>query len=128
MHGQFDSPISLGTADSVPVRGPLTGVDPEADQATIVCLLVQDGAGGANPVWAEGRGTWTKGAPKWEGEVSREGRVIGGGGQRQPLRPGHPARGIAIAIAVKEEPIVGDKIVPPSIDTLTWCVDVQLVP
>jgi hypothetical protein len=119
MHGQFDSPITLGAP--VQVGGPLSGVDPKAYKATIVCVLVQ------GTVWAEGTGTWTKGNPKWTGTVDLQGHVIGGGpNQLQPLREGE-ARGIAMAVVVKEEPQPpGGGFVPPSIDTLTWCVDVTL--
>jgi hypothetical protein len=126
--GQFNSPVTLpdNTGDPVPVSGPLLQVDPGADEATIVCVLVQGDLDdkNENPVWVEGRGTWRRGDGDWTGTVGRKGRVIGGG--HRTLGPGR-ARGIAAAVAVAEEEPAGGKIVPPSIDTLTWCVNIELV-
>lgn len=132
MKGQFNSPVDLpgDIRDPVPVSGPLLQVDPEADEASIVCVLVQgdmddtSATPGEPPVWVEGKGTWKKGDSDWAGEVSRDGRVIGGG--RRALVPG-PARGIAIAVAVtEEEPGADGRMVPPRIDTITWCVNIEL--
>ena len=134
MRGQFNSPVDLpgDVRDPVPVAGPLLEVDPEADQATIVCVLVQgemddtsrDPADPpAPPVWVEGRGTWNQDETAWTGTVSRDGRVIGGG--RRALVPG-PARGIAVAVAVIEQPEDNGRMVPPRIDTVTWCVNIEL--
>jgi hypothetical protein len=126
--GQFNSPVTLPSNpnDPVPVSGPLRQVNPEADEATIVCVLVQGDLDdkNENPVWVEGRGTWKKGDNNWTGTVGREGRVIGGG--RRTLGPGR-ARGIAVAVAAAEEEPEGNKVVPPSFDTLTWCVNIELV-
>jgi hypothetical protein len=137
--GQFNSPVDLpgDIRDPVPVAGPLVQVDPKADFATIVCVLVQgdmDEPADPNvprepPVWVEGSGTWTRpalGDADWTGEVSRDGRVIGKAGVRRALVPG-PARGIAIAVAVAEEDKATDgRTVPPRIDTITWCVNIEL--
>ena len=130
MKGQFNSPVQLPSRldEPVTVTGPLLEVDPDADEATIVCVLVQGDMDNTdqNPVWVEGRGEWTRtsGSDDWEGSVAREGRVIGGG--RRMLVPG-AARGIAVAVAVREEkPGPDGKLVPPSIDTITWCVNVEL--
>jgi hypothetical protein len=129
--GQFNSPVSLppDIRDPVPVSGPLLQVDPEADEASIVCVLVQgdlDATPAESPVWVEGKGTWKKGQGDWSGEVSREGRVIGENGVSRMLVAG-PARGIAIAVAVtEEEPAADGRIVPPRIDTITWCVNIEL--
>jgi hypothetical protein len=129
--GQFNSPVHLPgpISDPVPVEGPLLQVDPEADAASIVCVLVQgdmDATPPEPPVWVEGRGTWNKGDTNWTGEVSREGRVIGENGVRRILMPG-PARGIAMAVAItEEEPAADGRIVPPRIDTITWCVNIEL--
>lgn len=131
MKGQFNSPVELpgDVRDPVSVSGPLLQVDPEADEATIVCVLVQGDMDdesqnqSQNPVWVEGTGTWKKGQSDWEGTVSRDGRVIGGG--RRALVPG-PARGIAVAVAVTEEQPAGGRMVPPRIDTVTWCVNIKL--
>jgi hypothetical protein len=129
--GQFNSPVNLpgDIRDPVPVAGPLLQVDPEAEAASIVCVLVQgdmDATPPEPPVWVEGRGTWKKGQTNWTGEVSREGRVIGENGARRILMPG-PARGIAMAVAVtEEEPAADGRIVPPRIDTITWCVNIEL--
>ena len=135
MKGQFNSPVDLpgDIRDPVPVAGPLVQVDPKADFATIVCVLVQgdmDEPADPNvprepPVWVEGRGTWEQGDTNWTGEVSRDGRVIGKN-LRRALVPG-PARGIAIAVAVAEEEEAADgRKVPPRIDTITWCVNIEL--
>jgi hypothetical protein len=130
--GQFNSPVDLpgDIRDPVPVAGPLLQVDPEADEATIVCVLVQGDMDETSenptepPVWVEGRGSWKKGDTDWTGEVNRDGRVIGGG--RRALVPG-AARGIAIAVSVtEEEPDATGKMVPPRIDTVTWCVNIEL--
>jgi hypothetical protein len=131
VRGQFNSPVDLpgDVRDPVPVAGPLLDIDPEADQATIVCVLVQGdmdaqgGTPGQDPVWVEGTGTWKKGDADWTGEVSRDGRVIGGG--RRALLPG-PARGIATAVAVIEQPKENGKSVPPRIDAVTWCVNITI--
>jgi hypothetical protein len=129
--GQFNSPVNLppDIRDPVPVSGPLLQVDPEADEASIVCVLVQgdlDATPAESPVWVEGKGTWKKGQGDWSGEVSREGRVIGENGVSRMLVAG-PARGIAIAVAVtEEEPAADGRIVPPRIDTITWCVNIEL--
>ncbi|MFL5922315.1 MAG: hypothetical protein ACJ75Q_02820 [Gaiellaceae bacterium] len=127
MKGQFNSPVTLPSNpnDPVPVSGPLLQVDPSADEATIVCVLVQGELDdkNQNAVWVEGRGSWKKGETDWTGTVGREGRVIGGG--HRTLGPGR-ARGIAVAVVVTEEEAIPGKIVPPSIDTLTWCVNIEL--
>jgi hypothetical protein len=133
--GQFNSPVDLpgDIRDPVPVAGPLADVDPKADFATIVCVLVQgdmDEPADPNvprepPVWVEGRGTWERGESSWTGEVSRDGRVIGKN-IRRALALG-PARGIAIAVAVAEEaPGPDGRTVPPRVDTVTWCVNIEL--
>ncbi len=135
MKGQFNTPVNLpgDIRDPVPVAGPLVQVDPKADFATVVCVLVQgdmDEPADPNvprepPVWVEGRGTWEQGESNWTGEVSRDGRVIGKN-LRRALVPG-PARGIAIAVAVAEEvPGTDGRTVPPRIDTITWCVNIEL--
>lgn len=144
MLGQFNSPVSLPSDPNapVPVSGPLSNVDPSIEEATIVCVLVQEGP---NPLWVEGRGTWKKplsGAADWTGIVSRQGRVIGGSGGTGTLQPGKDVRGIAMAVAVKEQPqptsngqspeeqteeTQGAHFVPPSIDSQTWCVHIQVV-
>ena len=134
MKGQFNSPVNLpgDIRDPVPVAGPLVQVDPKADFATVVCVLVQGdkdappGTPGEPPVWVEGTGTWKKGQNNWSGTVSRDGRVIGENGVSRALVPG-AARGIAIAVAVtEEEPAADGRIVPPRIDTITWCVNIEL--
>jgi hypothetical protein len=127
--GQFNSPVTLPSDPHdplVPVSGPLKDVDPGANEATIICVLVQGDLEDRNqkPVWVEGRGSWKKGDTDWTGTVSREGQVIGGG--RRTLGPGG-ARGIAVAVAVsEEEDDAAGHTVPPSIDTLTWCVNIRL--
>jgi hypothetical protein len=127
--GQFNSPVTLPSDphDPVPVSGPLLDVDPGADSATLVCVLVQGDLDDRShsPVWVQGTGSWKKGDADWTGTVSREGRVIGGSGGSRTLGPGS-ARGIAVAVVVTEEEAVPGKIVPPSIDTLTWCVNIEL--
>lgn len=133
MKGQFNSPVTLPSDphDKVDVSGPLLDVDPGAERAYLVCVLVQgdmdEGTDATKPppVWVEGTGTWQKGDTDWKGEVAREGRVIGGKGATRTLGPG-AARGIAVAVVVTEEEAVPGKIVPPSIDTLTWCVNIRL--
>jgi hypothetical protein len=48
-------------------------------------------------------------------------------GQQQERALGQgEARGIAVAVVVTEEQPVAGKIVPPRIDTLTWCVNIEL--
>ncbi|MFL5979470.1 MAG: hypothetical protein ACJ76O_12710 [Gaiellaceae bacterium] len=115
------------TSDPVEVSGPLLNVDPGADRATLVCVLVQGDLDDRNesPVWVEGTGSWKKGDSDWSGTVAREGRVIGESGRRRTLGAGN-ARGIAVAVVVTEEEAIPGKIVPPTIDTLTWCVDIEL--
>jgi hypothetical protein len=123
VRGQFRSPISLaGPTGQVSVSGPLTDIDPTATRATVVCVLVDDGK---PPAWAEGQGTWEQGDADWRGSVARVGRILGGSDTR-PLQAGE-ARGVAIAIVVREDQSPGGKLVPPVVDTLTWCVDVELV-
>ena len=140
MQGQFNSPVVLPSnpSDLVPVSGPLLNVPAGAQQATIVCVLVQEGT---TPIWVEGRGTWKRPDANWTGEVPRTGRVIGGSGGTGTLQAGNDVRGIAVAVAVKEEPqptsderpsveqseeTRHEHFVPPSIDTLTWCVHIAL--
>jgi hypothetical protein len=128
--GQFNSPVTLPSNpnDPVDVSGPLLDVDPGAERAWLVCVLVQgdmDEDKNESPVWVEGTGSWQKGDTDWSGTVAREGRVIGGKGGTRPLGPGR-ARGIAVAVVVTEEEAVPGKLVPPSIDTLTWCVNIEL--
>lgn len=129
MIGQFNSPITLPSDphDRVAVSGPLLNVDPGADRATLVCVLVQGDLDDRtqSPVWVEGTGSWEKGDTDWTGTVAREGRVIGGSGGRRTLGPGE-ARGIAVAVVVTEEEAIPGHHVPPSIDTLTWCVNIEL--
>jgi hypothetical protein len=129
VRGQFNSPVTLpsNTNDPVEVSGPLLDVDPGAERAWLVCVLVQGDMDdkNENPVWVEGTGSWQKGDTDWSGTVARKGRVIGGGGGQRALGPG-PARGIAVAVVVTEEEAVPGKLVPPSIDTLTWCVNIEL--
>lgn len=129
MKGQFNSPVTLPSNpnDPVDVSGPLLDVDPGAERAWLVCVLVQGDMDekNENPVWVEGTGSWKKGDTNWTGTVAREGRVIGGGGASRALGPGS-ARGIAVAVVVTEEEAVPGKLVPPSIDTLTWCVNIEL--
>jgi hypothetical protein len=134
VRGQFNSPVDLpgDIRDPVPVSGPLLQVDPEADEATIVCVLVQGDMDEQSetptqpPVWVEGKGAWKKGQTDWTGAVPRDGRVIGENGVRRALVPG-PARGIAVAVAVtEEEPAADGRMVPPRIDTITWCVNIEL--
>jgi hypothetical protein len=128
--GQFNSPVKLPSDphDPVVVTGPLLDVDPGAESATLVCVLVQgdlDEDKHDSPVWVQGSGHWQKGDDNWTGAVSREGRVIGGKGATRTLGPGS-ARGIAVAVVVTEEEAIPGKLVPPSIDTLTWCVNIKL--
>ena len=132
MKGQFNSPVTLPSdpQDPVVVTGPLLDVDPGAERAYLVCVLVQGDMDGdsdkrQDPIWVEGTGTWQKGDDDWTGTVAREGRVIGGKGATRALGPGE-ARGIAVAVVVTEEEAIPGKIVPPSIDTLTWCVNIEL--
>lgn len=132
MKGQFNSPVTLPSDphDPVAVSGPLVDVDPGAERAYLVCVLVQgdmDRTDDTKPpaIWVEGTGTWQKGDTDWSGEVAREGRVIGGKGATRTLARG-TARGIAVAVVVTEEEAIPGKIVPPSIDTLTWCVNIEL--
>jgi hypothetical protein len=132
MRGQFNSPITLPPegVETVGVSGPLD-VGDGIHEATIVCVLVQ---GEDDPVWVEGSGHWEAPATEWTGSVSRTGRRVGRPDDKSvPLQPDDKhARGIAIAIAVKDATEETDdtgqpKFVPPSIVTLTWCVDVKLV-
>jgi hypothetical protein len=133
MQGQFTSPIVLRVdpaTQKIPVAGPLKNVDPAIHAASIVCVLVQ---GDRNPVWVEGRGEWKQGDSEWSGWVNPTGRRVDNpGDDTVPLQPdAEHARGIAIAIAVKDATEEIDatgksKFVPPSIVTLTWCVDVEL--
>jgi hypothetical protein len=129
VRGQFNSPVTLPSNpnDPVAVSGPLLDVDPGAERATLVCVLVQGDLDDRNesPVWVEGKGSWEKGDTDWTGSVAREGRVIGGDGRRRAIGPGE-ARGIAVAVVVTEEEAVPGRIAPPSIDTLTWCVNIEL--
>jgi hypothetical protein len=131
VRGQFNSPITLPSNPDQPVEvsGPLLDVDPSADRATLVCVLVQgdlDGDTDESPFWVEGTGSWKKGDTDWTGTVAREGRVIGGGDRRRALGKG-AARGIAVAVVVTEDDAIpGKQLVPPSIDTLTWCVNIKL--
>ena len=133
MKGQFNSPVTLPSDqhDPVAVSGPLLDVDPGAQRAYLVCVLVQGDMDADTdnkkqpPVWVEGTGTWQKGDTDWTGEVAREGLVIGGKGATRTLGPG-AARGIAVAVVVTEEEAIPGELVPPSIDTLTWCVNIKL--
>lgn len=126
MKGQFTSPIKLplDLDAEVAVVGPLEEIDDGIHEANIVCVLVQ---GEQDPVWVEGRGTWKEGDTEWTGFVGRKGRTLTRPGCDTPLQADDKhARGIAMAIAVKDATEEGGKFVPPSIVTLTWCVDVAL--
>lgn len=130
MLGQFTSPIWLPRDEHQPVQvaGPLT-VDPDARSAVVVCVLVQfKDDDPANAVWVEGHGTWTQGDADWTGTVSREGRTPGGGTGKLEAGAGE-VRGIAMATIVKDGTLKNGEdgkkhLVPPSLETLTWCVGV----
>ena len=131
MLGQFTSPIWLPRDEHEPVQveGPLE-VDADARNAVVVCVLVQfKDTDPMNAVWVEGHGTWKQGDANWTGTVSREGRTPGGGTGK--LEAGGEVRGIAMATIVKggsvEDGEDGKKhLVPPSLETLTWCVGVRV--
>jgi hypothetical protein len=124
MQGQFDSPITLpgNLADQVGISGPLLDVDPKAEKAKVLFLIVQ--GEDEDAVTVEGEGTWRRAAPdKWFGKVDREGKRVGGGNDN--LKPG-PARGIGLAIAVKDGELDAQgQFIPPSIEALTWCVNLD---
>lgn len=130
MRGQFISPILLPRDQHapVPVAGPLE-VDSDATSATVVCVLVQfKDSDPTTAVWVEGHGTWKQGDANWSGYVTREGSTPGGGTGK--LEAGGEVRGIAMATIVKggsvEDGEDGKKhLVPPSLETLTWCVGVR---
>jgi hypothetical protein len=127
MRGQFNSPITLPRgSDEVPVSGPLLDVEPDAVRATIVCVLVQSTSDDPdNAVWVEGRGTWERGQNDWQGSVSRSGRKPGGASGM--LRAdGGDVRGIAKATIVRDGSVEDGRLVPPSLDTITWCVGVHV--
>jgi hypothetical protein len=123
MHGQFDSPVELPNDpdELIRISGPLLEVDPRADRATVHFLIVQ--GEGEDSVIVDGEGTWRKGPPEtpWTGTVRRVGKRAGGG--EGTLRAA-PARGIAVAVAIKDGELLGSEFVPPSIETLTWCVNI----
>jgi len=123
MHGQFDSPVELPTDpdELIRISGPLLEVGPRADRATVHFLIVQ--GEGEDSVIVNGEGTWTQGPQEtpWTGTVGRVGKRAGGGDGT--LTEG-PARGIAVAVAIKDGELVGREFVPPSIETLTWCVNI----
>ena len=125
MRGQFNSPITLPRdGGEVPITGPLLDVDADARRATIVCVLVQSKEDDAdNAVWVEGRGTWERGQSNWEGTVSREGRKPDGSTGALQAGAGE-VRGIATATIVRDGSVENGHLVPPSIDTITWCVGV----
>jgi hypothetical protein len=131
MRGQFTSPIWLPRDQDqpVPVAGPLE-VDSDARSAIVVCVLVQfRDDDPMNAVWVEGHGTWKQGDADWSGTVSRVGSTPGGGTGK--LEAGGEVRGIAQATIVKggsvEDGEDGKKhLVPPSLETLTWCVGVRV--
>lgn len=131
MNGQFTSPIWLPRDLDAPV--PLEGtleVESDAKSGTVVCVLVQFTDDDPNTaVWVEGHGTWNPGTTSWSGHVSREGSRPGGGTGK--LQAGGEVRGIAMATIVKggkvEDGEDGKKhLVPPSLETLTWCVGVRV--
>jgi hypothetical protein len=127
VRGQFTSPITLplDLDEKIAVRGPLLEIEDGIHKATIVCVLVQ---GDRDPVWVEGRGKWKDGETEWTGWVGRKGRTISGAHADTPLQADDKhARGVAMAIAVKDATEENGKFVPPSIVTVTWCVDVALV-
>jgi hypothetical protein len=130
MNGQFTSPIWLprDLDQPVQVEGPLT-VDSDARSATVVCVLVQFNSNDpSTAVWVEGHGTWKQGDSNWSGTVSREGSTPGGGTGK--LEAGGEVRGIAMATVVKGGSVEGEgdakHLVPPSLETLTWCVGVRV--
>jgi hypothetical protein len=124
MHGQFDSPITLPTdpTKQVDISGPLHDVDPKATKARVLFLVIQ--GDGDNAVTVEGEGTWLRGSEDtpWFGRVDRKGKRAAGG--MATLEAG-PARGIALAIALKDGELVGGHFIPPSIEALTWCVNIE---
>jgi hypothetical protein len=128
--GQFNSPIRLPQdGDQVPISGPLLNVDPEARKATVVCVLVQGKENDpANAVWVEGTGTWERGGGNmWTGTVSRNGVKPGGGnGSLQAGTAAGEVRGIATATIVRDGSIQNGHLVPPSLETITWCVGVRI--
>jgi hypothetical protein len=127
VRGQFTSPITLplDIDEKVAVGGPLKEIEDGIHKATVVCVLVQ---GDEDPVWVEGRGKWKEGQTEWTGHVARKGRKRGSSTPDTPLQPDDKhARGVAMAIAVKDATEEGGRFVPPSIVTVTWCVDVALV-
>ena len=127
MKGQFNSPIRLPRdGDHVPISGPLLNVDPEARKATVVCVLVQGEENDPNnAVWVEGSGSWDRNdGDMWAGSVSREGVKPGGG--TGTLQAGGEVRGIAMATIVRDGSVENGRLVPPSLETITWCVGVSV--
>ena len=133
MLGQFNSPIRLPReGNDVPISGPLLNVDPGARKATIVCVLVQaEDNDPDNAVWVEGDGSWDRSSgDTWAGSVSRQG-VKPGGGSGELRVGGGEVRGIATATIIRDGSVEtradGKKhLVPPSIETITWCVGVSV--
>ena len=123
MRGQFDSPVELPNDpdELIQISGPLLDVGPRADRATVHFLIVQ--GEGEDSVIVSGEGTWTQGPHEtpWTGTVGRVGKRAGGGDGT--LEEG-AARGIAVAVAIKDGELLGREFVPPSIETLTWCVNI----
>ena len=117
MHGQFDSPVELPNDPDELIRiswslarrrlrgpmshGPLLG---RSRRGRRLC----------DCRW---RGNVEKRPPEtpWTGTVRRVGKRAGGGGGT--LRAA-PARGIAVAVAIKDGELLGSEFVPPSIETL----------
>jgi hypothetical protein len=126
--GQFNSPIKLPRdGDQVPISGPLLNVEPDARKATVVCVLVQFKENDPNnAVWVEGSGTWDRNdGDMWTGTVSRDGVKPGGGSGSLQVGAGE-VRGIATATIVRDGSVENGHLVPPSIDTITWCVGVSI--
>jgi hypothetical protein len=119
MNGQFTSPINLPADPDAPIgiSGPLSDV--ESDRARVLFLIVQ--GDGPNAVTVCGEGVWT-GGPSWFGRVNRKGKRAAGG--EDDLGPG-PARGIALAIAIKDATLDNGQFIPPTIAALTWCVNIE---
>ena len=125
-HGRFDRKLPLPSSGRVTVKGPFNPQDSKVDSAKVLFLIVQ--GEGDDAVIVNGEGTWDRAnGNEWSGTTDRRGKHAGGKGMGQ-LHPGL-ARGIALSVVIKPGKTFdrGRKFDPPTIESLTWCADFQIV-
>jgi hypothetical protein len=131
-HGKFTKAY-LPAAGDVTVIGPFNPDDDEVDFAKLVFLVVQGRA--EDTVVVRGEGTWHRDPSRpprerteWRGTCKRFGDPrLGPSDKELQEEPGRRTRGIAVSIVVQLGRVEDGEFDPPSIESLNWCADLEIV-